>query len=268
MVASHSYPQPTTRLDSRPGLSALRYSALGALLALSVAAGRVEAQSPPSPPPAADSVEEAETPHPFFSHMGLPEGVGVVNLRTSGLLRRAEGETEGDFAFHLEAGLTRSIGLHIRNDRFLDIPQTEAMFQFAAIRSKDGMSGFAPIVEFMVPTRSGGGSRITTLVGFTTTLGLSRATLNQEFHYDPRADAVEGSAAVVLRVAERIFPVFELSGEGGTGAPTVFALLGGVKVRLREGIVLGLAGQLPVTSEKEFSFQLVLQPDVEWSLRR
>ncbi len=102
-------------------------------------------------PSAAEEAEGAEVPHAFFTHMGLPEGVGVFNLRPAGLATRAEGKRDGDFAFHLETGLTRAIGLHIRNDRFLDVPRTEAMFQFAVITSRDGMSGFAPLIEFEVP---------------------------------------------------------------------------------------------------------------------
>ena len=33
---------------------------------------------------------------------------------------------------------------------------------------------------------------------------------------------------------------------------------------MREGIVLGLAYQLPVTSNKEFASQLVGMPEFEW----
>ena len=40
-------------------------------------------------------------------------------------------------------------------------------------------------------------------------------------------------------------------------------LLTGLTVRLREGVVFGLAYQLPVTSREEFSSQLVAMPEVE-----
>lgn len=214
-------------------------------------------------PPAGDQ-EAAELPHPFFTHMGLPEGVGVFNLRTLGLATRAEGQTRGDFAFHLETGLTRLIGLHIRNDRFRDNPLTEAMFQFAVLTSKDGMSGFAPIIEFEVPTGSGGGSRINTLAGFTATLANQSIAFNQAFHYSPREDAVDASAALVFKLGRRVFPVVEVLGEGASGEPTVVNLLGGVKVRLREWLHFGLAVQFPVTKAKEFSSQGAFGPDVEW----
>lgn len=231
------------------------------ITALLLAAPRpVEAQGPGMPPAA----EEAELPHPFFTHMGLPEGVGVWNLRTAALATRRDGGTEGDFAFHLETGLTRTVGLHVRNDRFLDVPRTEAMIQFAAFTTANGMSGFAPIIEFEVPTRSGAGNRVNTLVGFTSTLANRRTAFNQALHYDPREDGVDASAALVARFSQRVFPVVEVLGEGGRGMSPTINLLGGIKVRLREGIVFGLAYQLPVSQRKDFSSQIVGMPELEW----
>jgi hypothetical protein len=197
--------------------------------------------------------------------MGLPEGVGNFNIRTLGLATRADGRTEGDFAFHLETGLTPSIGLHVRNDRFLNNDKTEAMFQFAAWVSKNGKNGFAPIIEFEFPTHSGA-SRISTLVGFTTSLGGERWAFNEVLHYDPREDKVDASAAIVLKLGQRVFPVVELLGEGARGAPTVVNLLAGLKVRVREWLIVGLAVQFPLTNAKDFSRQGAFGPDVEWKL--
>ena len=72
------------------------------------AARPATAQSPGMPP--GEEEEEPELPHPFFTHMGLPEGVGNFNLRVLGLATSADGQTKADFAFHLETGLTRVIG--------------------------------------------------------------------------------------------------------------------------------------------------------------
>ena len=232
--------------------------AIAAMLAFSSPA---EAQTP-APPAAA---EEPEVPHPFFTHMGLPEGVGVFNLRTLGLATRADGNTKADVAFHLEMGLSRRVGLHIRNDQFRENPRTEAMFQFTAFESKDGMRGFAPIIEFEVPTRSSAGSRIETLVGFTSTLGGRNAVFNQVLHYNPREDGVDASAALVLRLGRRVFPIVEVLGAGASGAPTVVNVLGGLKVRLREWLHLGVALQFPLTTAKDFSSQAAFGPDLEWT---
>lgn len=212
--------------------------------------------------------EEEEVAHPFFTHMGVPEAVGVYNLRLGGLATRADGRTDGDFAFHFETGLTKYIGLHVRNDRFLDKPRSEVMFQFAALRSKDGMSGFSPIIEFEIPTRRGDGSRIHTLVGFSTALANSRAAFNQVVHYNPREDMVDGSAALVFKVGTRFYPVMEVLAEAMRGDRPIVNALFGLKVRVNKNLLLGFAFQVPTTSRKDFSSQMVFQPDIEWGRRR
>ncbi len=229
----------------------------------------------PTPPktnqqqtPTADDTEmgedDIEIAHPFFTHMGMPERVGVYSLRFEGLSNHMDGATKGDFGFHFETGLTKRIGIHIRNDSFLERTRSEVMIQFAAIRSKDGMSGFSPIIEFEIPTRRGGGSRINTLVGFSTALVNKRAAFNQVVHYNPREDSVDYSAALVLRVGKRYFPVFEILGEGMRGERPSVNMLGGFKVRMNKNLTLGFAVQAPVTNRKDFSSQLVFQPDIEW----
>lgn len=113
--------------------------------------------------------EEMEIPHPFFTHEGMPEEDGMTSIRASALATTDQGNTTGDFAFYIESSLYKNLGLHIRNDRFLFNTHTEIMFQCAAIRSKDGKSGFAPIIEFEIPTKKGA-NRINSLIGFTTKL--------------------------------------------------------------------------------------------------
>ena len=213
-------------------------------------------------------MQEEEVAHPFFTHMGVPEGVGVYSLRLAGLATRTDGHTEGDFAFHFETGLTEFIGLHVRNDRFLDNPLTEIMFQFAAVRSKNGMSGFSPIIEFEIPTGSGGGNRINTLVGFSSALANSRVSFDQVLHYNPREDMVDGSASLVLKAGKRFYPVIEVLAEAMRGDRPIVNVLLGLKVRVNKNLLLGLAFQVPTTSRKDFSSQMVFQPDVEWSRRR
>lgn len=170
--------------------------------------------------------DKQEVAHPFFTHMGMPEGVGVYSLRLGGLLTNTDGKTDPDFAFHFETGLTKFIGVHLRNNAIANDPHTELMFQFAAVRSGDGMSGFAPIIEFEFPTKSGGDQHINTLVGFSTALANSKASFNQVLHYDPRSEMVEASAAVVVKLGSRLFPVVEISGEGMPGERTMVNLLG------------------------------------------
>lgn len=215
----------------------------------------------------AEPAKEEEIPHPFFTHMGLPEGVGNFNLRLLGLAARADGQSTGDFALHLETGITKNIGLHIRNDRARTNDKTEAMFQYTALISNDGMSGFAPIIEFEVPTRSGA-SRINTLVGYTASLGAPRWAFNHVLHYDPREDMIDASAAIVVGASRTVFPVLELLGEGGKDRAAAVVVLAGFKVRLQDWLIGGVAIQLPITRSKEFNSQLAFGPDFEWTTRR
>jgi hypothetical protein len=78
----------------------------------------------------------------------------------------------------------------------------------------------------------------------------------------------EWSASWVVVATPKVFPVVEIFGEGGTDALPIVRLLAGIKVRIREGFLLGLAYQLPITKNKEFSSQFAFQPDFDWSTGR
>jgi len=207
--------------------------------------------------------DDEEIAHPFFTHMGMPEAVGTYSLRLAALATRMDGKTNADFAFHFETGLSKFVGLHIRNDRFLDNTHSEIMFQFAVIRSKDGMSGFSPIIEFEIPTKKGA-SRINTLVGFSTAVVRSRFAFNQIIHYNPREDMVDGSAALVYKLSKKIFFVVEVFGEKMPDEQAIINLLGGVKIVVNKNFILGIGYQFPVTNNREFSSQYIFQPDMEW----
>ena len=207
--------------------------------------------------------DDKDLAHPFFSHMGMPHEVGSFSLRLSALATRIDGKTKGDFAFHFETGLSKFIGLHIRNDRFLQESHTEIMFQFAAIKSKDGMSGFSPIIEFEIPTKKGA-TRINTLVGFSTAIVGSHLAFNQAFHYNPYDDMVEGDAALVFKAGKRVFLIAEILGEKMPHEQAIINLVGGIKIKLNENFMLGIGYQQPVTTNKDFSYQFIFQPDMEW----
>lgn len=212
-----------------------------------------------------------ELPHPFFTHMGMPEGVGVFSLRVGGLVNQGADPSMGgrssDFFFHFETGLTERIGLHVRNDQFRSMPRTEVMFQFLALSTRDGMAGFAPIIEFEVPTRSAGGSRINTLTGFSAAVTRPRVAFNTVLHFNPREDMLDYSAAWVVRASRSLFPVVEVLGTAGRGMGPGLRLLGGLKVPLTSRVLLGLGVQVALTSQREFDRQFVFGTDFDWSTR-
>ncbi len=204
-----------------------------------------------------------EIAHPFFTHMGIPEAVGTYSLRTAALLTQVDGKSKADFALHFETGLSKFVGLHIRNDRFFDNSHSEIMFQFAVIRSIDGMSGFSPIIEFEIPTKKDA-SRVNTLVGFSSALVRSRFSINQVLHYNPREDMLDGSIALVYKVTKGVFLVVEMLGDKMQKEPAIINVLAGVKVKVYKSFILGFGYQHPITNNKDFSSQYIFQPDMEW----
>ncbi|MCX5800328.1 MAG: hypothetical protein NTX17_02965 [Candidatus Eisenbacteria bacterium] len=209
------------------------------------------------------TAREMDVAHPFFTHMGMPEGVGNYTLRLDGTATTGEGKTEGDFGFHLETGLSETIGLHIRNDRVSSNPHTEITFQFAALSSHDRMSGFSPFMEFEIPTHEGE-KTIYTLVGFSTAWATSGFALNQSLEYSPKEEDVEGSASAVVKLSERFFPVVEFIGEAVKGSPPLYTMLGGLKGRISRRVLIGAAYKVPLSSEKEFDSQVLVETDLEW----
>ncbi|MFH1235846.1 MAG: hypothetical protein V1685_02820 [Parcubacteria group bacterium] len=172
---------------------------------------------------------EMDIVHPFFTHMGLPDAVGHGDLRLSGVAIRDKGHTSGDFGYHLETGLVERLGLHIRDDRVLNNAHTEIMLQYAAIRSRDGMSGFSPFVEAEIPTHEDE-RHFYGLVGFSTMWSSRMLELNQSLEWSPEENALEGSVSLVGKIGQHLFPVFEF----------IFA------------------------AAKEFTNQILLQTDLEW----
>ena len=205
-----------------------------------------------------------EVPHPFLTHMGVPDPVGVYSLRLGATVTRDDGDTDGDASFHLETGLTDTIGFHLRNDGVVNEQHTEAMFQFVGWRSEDKMSGFSPIIEFEFPTHEGGDQHVNTLVGFSTALANSQVAFNQIIHFDPRNDMLEGSASLVWRLFPKVFPVVEILGEGGRGMSSTFYALGGVKIPVWGNHYLGLGVEAPLTDQQDFSERVLFSFDSEW----
>ncbi len=210
------------------------------------------------PRPAVAQMNGPEIAHPFLTHEGLPDAVGVLSTRATGLVTRADGSTEGDFGFHLETGLANNLGLHIRSDEFLRSRRSEVMLQYAILKSADGESGIAPLVELEFPTRSGGG-KARVLVGFTSKLAGKNFAINQVLHYNLSEQTIEASAALVLRVSDHFYPVVEVLGEGGAHIPTVVNMLAGLKYRVPGGVLVGIAYKRPITSAREISSQVLFQ---------
>jgi hypothetical protein len=209
-----------------------------------------------------DMKSQMALPMSFFTHMGIPLSVGTYSLRVAALLNQYEGITTTDMNFQFETGLSKTVGLFIGGEKLFDDPTLEAMFQFLVLKSRNGMSGFSPIIEFEFPLGDEAPRHFYTLVGIAGTLSNSRLACNQVLHYSPLEDLVEGSVSLVIKASKRIFIVSEVSGVVGKGLRPIFNLLGGIKVKLNKNFLLGFAYQLPLTENRDYYSQYVFQPNI------
>ena len=209
-----------------------------------------------------DMQNQMMLPMSFFTHMGIPLNVGTYGLRVAVLQTQNEGKTNTQFNFQFETGLSKTVGLFLGGEGLFDDPTLEAMVQFLVLESKNGMSGFSPIIEFEFPLGKEAKRSVYTLVGFASTLSNSHLAFNQVLHYSPLEDLAEGSASIVIKVSKRIFLVSEISGVTEKGERPIFNLLAGVKVKLNKNFLLGFAVQLPLTTNRDYSSRYVFQPNI------
>lgn len=206
-------------------------------------------------------------PMAFFTHMGIPLNVGAYSLRLAALQTQYEGNSNTEFNFQFETGLTKTLGLFLGGEGLFKDPTLEAMFQFLVLKSKNGMNGFSPIVEFEFPLGKKSAEeeatpRVYTLVGFASTLSNAHLAFNQVLHYSPLEDLAEGSVSLVYKVSKRTFLVSEVSGLFEKDARPISNLLLGIKLKLNKNFLLGIAYQLPITVNREYDSQYVLQPNI------
>lgn len=209
-----------------------------------------------------DTQNQEMLPMAIFTHMGMPLNVGSYSLRLAALPTQNERKTTTQFNFQFETGLSKTVGLFLGGDGLFDDPTLEAMVQFLVLKSKNGLSGFSPIIEFEFPLGKEAKRSVYTLVGFATTLSNSHLAFNQVLHYSPLEDLEEGSASLVIKVSERIFLVTEISGVVQIGSRPIFNLLGGVKVKLNKNFLIGFAYQIPLTDNRDYSSRYVFQPNI------
>ncbi len=208
--------------------------------------------------------DEMMLPMPFFTHMGMPLAVGSYNLRLAALPTQIDGITKTEFNAQFMTGLSKTVGLMLGGSGSFDAPTLEVMFQFLTIKSKNGMNGFSPIIEFEFPLDKEAEHKVYTLVGFATTLSNSKVAFNQVLHYSPLEDLAEGSASVVVKITKNVFFVSELSGVTEKGQRPQFNLLGGLKIKVHQYLILGFGYQQPISSNKEFTSQYIFQTSSDW----
>ena len=200
---------------------------------------------------------------PFFTHMGMPEPFGSHSLNFSGLSTSAGGRSINDLSFQYMVGLSDRLGVNFRSDEFTTGSEAEVMFQYAAIRSRDRMSGICPMLEIEFPTKRSG-SGIKTIVGFSSALVQPNGTFDGAFHYNLAERKFEGSVSYVSRACQGFYPIVELIGTAELHQMPTLDILVGPKFKTGKNSKVGIAYQSPISDRKDYGSRFIVQFDFRW----
>ena len=200
---------------------------------------------------------------PFFTHMGMPEPFGSHSLSLSGLSTSAGGRSINDLSFQYMVGLSDRLGVNFRSDEFTTGSEAEVMFQYAAIRSRDRMSGICPMLEIEFPTKRSG-SGIKTIVGFSSAQVQPNGTFDGAFHYNLAERKFEGSVSYVSRACQGFYPIVELIGTAELHQMPTLDILVGPKFKTGKNSKVGIAYQSPISDRKDYGSRFIVQFDFRW----
>ncbi len=212
-------------------------------------------------------------PHPFLSHMGIPDEPGSVSIRAAVYRQGRRGENAWtDGAFHLEAGLLPRLGIHFRSDAVMQDPRLDIMAMFAVLRDEENANGVSVFAagEVAAGTVPGGERDVESAFGLSGRKSFGSAvTADADAHYMPTMKMFEYEAAAVASVRGYFYPAAEFSGEymlSQEGMPATNSSYGfaGIKFKLKGAVYFGVGYQFGVTAEREFDNRALLQLDTDW----
>jgi hypothetical protein len=214
-----------------------------------------------SPRKAAPMEMEHEFVHPFLAHMGVPDEPGMMSIRTTGYRSLMNDTASGDLALHIEAGIARRLGLHVRSDGVLHEPYSEVMLQFAPLLSPDYSNGLSLYAEANLPTGTGAS-------GVKGSFGLSgRLTwpevlvFDANGNYDPFDASAEFEGSLVFKATKILFPLVEAEAEYSRGEFLVNGLAG-LKLRISGHSAVGVAYSVPLLAQKEYDSRALLTYEI------
>ncbi len=202
--------------------------------------------------------------HPFLVHMGLPDEPGMTDVRINSVQSIENGVRSGDVGFHIEAGLWKGVGIHLRNDGMSENPETELMVQGDLWRDSTKQSGIAIFGEAAFPTGESAANEMNWLYGVSGRFVFSHFSLDADIHHNIRDKMVEFEAGLVCGLTPTIFPILEMNGEFQQNASALVNLMPAVKIKLGGNNVVGIGYKFPLSSRKEFERQLVVQWDMDF----
>ncbi len=196
--------------------------------------------------------------HPFLTHMALPDPPGEMSLRVTPFQERFDGIVEQDLGLHLEAGLLRNLGLHIRSDGIKTSPYSEVMLMYSFLHDASLSKGMSVFGQVSLPTGPVESNALKYLFGLSGRLTIPKImVMDANIHVNLADKMAEYESSFIFKASEMIYPELELRGEITEEATSLYSLFG-LKFRVADEIALGLGYQIPITNEREYDSQFLL----------
>ncbi|MGM0442507.1 MAG: hypothetical protein ACQEQC_08830 [Elusimicrobiota bacterium] len=189
--------------------------------------------------------------YPFLTRISLPELPGKVSMRTAVIQNTEDTDFENDFLIHLDAGLYRDLGLHIRSDGLIHEEFAVTGLQYAIYKFKSpNPGGISIMTSAEVPTVSSTDIELNYWSGVSFMYKVFPAVIwdsNLLINFD--GDILKYETALVSRFGHNFYPVVELRGFANKVNESY--ALGGVKLKLTENAALGIGLQVNLQMEGE-----------------
>jgi hypothetical protein len=197
--------------------------------------------------------------HPFLTHMALPDPPGTMSLRVTGFQQRTDSTVIQDMALHIEVGLLRNLGLHIRTDGIKTSSYSEVMLMYSFLHDASYSNGLSVFGQISIPTGPGVKSNaLKYLVGLSGRVTAANImVVDADVHYNPAAKMAEYEGSFVFRASKLLYPELELRGEIKEHETSLYSLLG-LKFRIADEMTIGVGIQTAVSRAREYDTQTLL----------
>jgi hypothetical protein len=223
----------------------------------------VKSQSATGKPLAEKKDDKAEKPdmfvHPFLTHMALPDPPGTMSLRATAFQQRSDSSVVQDMALHIEVGLLRNLGLHIRTDGIKTSPYSEVMLMYSFLHDASYSNGLSVFGQVSFPTGPGVKSNaLKYLVGLSGRLTAANImVVDADVHYNPAEKMAEYEGSFVFRASKMLYPELEFRGEITQHSTSLYSLIG-LKFRIANEMAIGVGIQTAVSRAREYDTQTLL----------
>ncbi len=220
-------------------------------------------KSVPDKPLAAKKDDKGEKPdmfvHPFLTHMALPDPPGTMSLRATAFQQRSDSTVGQDMALHIEVGLLRNLGLHIRTDGIKTSPYSEVMLMYSFLHDASYNNGLSVFGQISIPTGPGVKSNgLKYLFGFSGRLTAPRIlVIDANMHINLADKMAEYESSFVFKASKMLYPELELRGEITPSETSLYSLIG-LKFRIANEMAIGVGIQTAVSRAREYDTQALL----------